>query len=910
MCVFSGDEVNLSIFYILKLNCSKNYKNNSRGSSTVLALIMSFVGLISLTTVGTAISHMWNIQKRTVEFVRVRQALDSSLDYTILAIKQNWCMTPKWTKEISEPCDLQNNFNLQRLMLSDTTLKFIEMSGMATPSPVSKTRLKKIGPIEVSLADIQSAHPLFKVLVETQKLGARSISFTVERVDEILSPSRGREMPIKITIELNAEIGVFLGRDKIESLIYFFPRELGTNALILANDLYLDANSHEEMSSKGDSRIRMDNTKAVSGGLRFDSPVFINNNLYIPDSENRKFANVTFADKVILGGGYVYKKDGAEYRPFTPNSAGGTGSQFNSEITNFGGFLRGVELDPGYDEGLRVLADIRSENPDLSFFNLCKERQQAKSDLTFTRNSQAWIKVIQVSSNTVKGRINLGKVNQFLPQLITPTYESTSPHFSFSDKSNVGDPVMRVWINLINYGASGDSVSMAGEISRAGEFRVIHQKSATTGAPEENFYIKVKTSPFVKDSNVQDNAINFEIEYENLDGLPLGIKGPSSDGLVSRAVIEVKFEAFDLAYANGVSTRSFADSRNPSTFNEQKLYPSDTAHYFLKKQKQSGITFVKPDSGIIQLNNNSIDSDYFSCAERDTTKCNDLGFVNFEKQYREYKTNTTIPNEGNIDCKNSTYSHLACEMDLVKIDILCNGAPPNAEEDLDSFEAATWDTSFTPYTVHAWSFAGLGNKTVATQKNDTEGYYDGVSEITTQKSTTNAKFLIHSLVEHCVVKATANFVTGFFNCKKFTIEERNHPLRIIATVITNKIIIHPSAIEKGIYWSSIYNVNSIQELRDTNILKEGGYTSDQSTTFNADSVDCDDPDQPLWAPYPSLLVARKIYSCNPVFLRAKADPFTWTNVDPDCGPLEGTGVTACKKKINRWQNKEIYRRVE
>lgn len=231
---------------------------------------------------------------------------------------------------------------------------------------------------------------------------------------------------------------------------------------------------------------------------------------------------------------------------------------------------------------------------------------------------------------------------------------------------------------------------------------------------------------------------------------------------------------------------------------------------------------------------------------------------------------------------------------------------------MDSFDAASWDTSFAPYTIHAWSFAGLGNWT---PMKDTEGYYNGTAEIVTKKqeminTPSSAKFHIHSLVKHCVIKSSADFVAGFFNCEKFTIEERTRPLRIIGTVITNKLIIHPSAISKGIYWSGIYNVNSIQELRDVNILKEGGFTADNTGTFAANTVNCDDPDQPLWAPYPSLLVARKLYSCNPVSLRAKADPFTWTTVDPDCGPLEGTGITACKKRVTRWQNKEIYRRVE
>lgn len=901
---FSGDdEVNHYVFkkpFIF----FKQSLDNRRGSSTALALIMAFVGLISLTTVGTAISHMWNIQKKTVEFVRIRQALDSSLDYTVLAIKQNWCMTSKWTKEISEPCNLKNDYNLQRLMLSDTTLKFIEMSGMPTPEPVSKTRLKKIGPVVVTLADIQSGHPLFKVLVEAQKLGATSISFTVERVDEILSPSRGREIPIKISVEVNAGIGVFLGRDKIESLIYFFPRELGTNALILANDLYLDASTHDEMTSNGDSRIRMDTAKATSGGLRFDSPVFVNNNLYLPNAENRKISNVTFADKVILGGGYVYQKVGSSYEAFSPNSAGGFGDQFNSEMKNFGGLLRGVELDPEYDQGLRVLSGIRNENPDMSFFNLCKARQQAKSDLTFTRESQSWIKVESIGTNLVKGAINLGKINQFIPQQIDAKYESTSSDFSFKEKSNAGDPVMRVWVNLLNYGDSGESVNLTGEISRSGQFTIVHQKSNEDGAAEKDFYIKIQTESFSLGDNVQDNAVKFNVEYGNLDGLKLGLNAPTAEGIVNRAVIELKFEPFDLGYANGVSTRSFSDNRNPTNFNEQKNEPSDTAHYLLKKQKQVSLSFIKPNTGSIQLNKNSTDEQYFSCSERSTTGCQNLGYINFEKQVREYATGTTIDDEPpTTSCSASAFSHIACEMDLVRIDFLCNGAPPNPEDDLDSFDATSWETSFAPYSKHAWSFAGLGSPT-----NDTEGYYDGTANIETTK--TNASFKIHSLVKHCLVKSTANFVTGFFNCEKFTIEERSQPLRIIATVITNKLVIHPSAITNGIYWSSIYNVNSIQELRDSKILKEGGMTADQSGTYTADSVNCDDPEQPLWAPYPSLLVARKLYACNPVILRAKADPFTWTSVDPDCGPLEGTGITACKKHVTRWQNKEIYRRVE
>ena len=140
-------------------------------------------------------------------------------------------------------------------------------------------------------------------------------------------------------------------------------------------------------------------------------------------------------------------------------------------------------------------------------------------------------------------------------------------------------------------------------------------------------------------------------------------------------------------------------------------------------------------------------------------------------------------------------------------------------------------------------------------------------------------------------------MTGFFACDKLTIESRTLPLRIIGTFIVGKISIHPNAYAAGIVWSSIYHPQAVFELRRMSILQPlpGGPIGENCNSFGANN-----PNSPIWHPIPSVQYYSNRESCNVISLRAQADPFRWTSVDPDCGLIAGNTNTVCKHKINRF----------
>jgi hypothetical protein len=211
-----------------------------------------------------------------------------------------------------------------------------------------------------------------------------------------------------------------------------------------------------------------------------------------------------------------------------------------------------------------------------------------------------------------------------------------------------------------------------------------------------------------------------------------------------------------------------------------------------------------------------------------------------------------------------------------------------------AFGLADWDVSFANVARSSWSFVDYGVAPPITIELDASN-----------STPTTASFQVHSIATTCVIKASATFVTGFFNCDRLVIEERTTPLRIIGAMIlsgrgagaTNPLNIHPLAYAKGIHWSSIYQPNAIIELQTNGILKPT--TSTPCATI---------PDDPIWHPHPSINKLSATFKCSPMSLRFGKDPFTWTMVDPDCGGTPSAPSNSCKKRAMRFILRELNRR--
>jgi hypothetical protein len=242
----------------------------------------------------------------------------------------------------------------------------------------------------------------------------------------------------------------------------------------------------------------------------------------------------------------------------------------------------------------------------------------------------------------------------------------------------------------------------------------------------------------------------------------------------------------------------------------------------------------------------------------------------------------------------------------------------NAQGSQLAFPPVDWGHSFAANAAKSWHFASNNptpGGTINLNVSNSSGLPGG-----------NSVFMVRSIADNCIVESSARVVSGFFGCKQFTINDRAQPLQVIGTVITQKLDIHPNALKSGINWSSIYYPNSTRILRQLQILSPAkppavsiqltGAAGPSFLVANNVVVaapignTCDDlapANSPLWHPYPSLVESAKSLRCNPSALRAYADPFTWTQVDPDCGLISGAAGTQCKKQRKMFIQKEINR---
>lgn len=210
-----------------------------------------------------------------------------------------------------------------------------------------------------------------------------------------------------------------------------------------------------------------------------------------------------------------------------------------------------------------------------------------------------------------------------------------------------------------------------------------------------------------------------------------------------------------------------------------------------------------------------------------------------------------------------------------------------------AFGGAGWSQDFSGQTRHSWNFAsGSASTTYSDPLLTTYTFDVNNSSIQSQ----NVKFQVRSIVGNCIVAPTAELVTGFFACDSMEIQQRTTPLRIIGSFIVGHLKVHPSAYQYGVRWSSIYHPQAVYELRAAGVLK------------TISGAACSTPTSPVWHPIPSFQEVSDRYACGVHSLRAQADPFQWTAVDPDCGLATSTASNnTCKNRMIRFYAVELSR---
>jgi hypothetical protein len=361
----------------------------------------------------------------------------------------------------SDQCNLVHTGSVERLIMSNDQVNFIlNLIAMGTNvGPVDKANipLKSISRY-IRIDNATTSHPLFSVLQNLKSVTDETtgkivkvdgVSVTLTRDESGYLPRAGREVYLKATLGLKTSKGasevITVGSTPltVTSQIVIYPREVGSFALLVPKDLHLDKTYNAGMAT-GDVALHMFGSKSEVGGgqgLVFLSPVFVNQDIYLPPdtgsgskSASGNYAAVTFADRVYLGNGWVKNSNGGQ---FVPRSSGGLSDRYWSDLTTFGGFLRGIENDGGLDKGLQVFGKVVSgSKPDAGLMSKCIERSQNMSSATYLYKSQLATNLRSNSKNNPKYRLFLDKGNKFSYQGDVP--QPTTTNFGSGTVSRKG----------------------------------------------------------------------------------------------------------------------------------------------------------------------------------------------------------------------------------------------------------------------------------------------------------------------------------------------------------------------------------------------------------------------------------------------------------------------------------------
>lgn len=824
---------------------------SEKGSAILLIMVMiGVIGVFSMTVVDliTTSRHHTAVSKN---YVNYQNALNSMLDYSLYAVKQRWCLTPEFTQD-SVNCDFSHPRNTERLVLTDKAVAAVAEFVRLSPSPpagwASPFRIRQID-VTVPIASITNIHPLFTVIQGIRNSQAiTDVRFRIRRVDSKHWPHRGRESFIRVDAELSGPTMLLRGLNTIRAhaMVVVFPRELGMFSLVVPGDLRLDLTSSN--SAQGNANIAMFASRAAAGEtLRFESPVFVNRDIVLPAASPTNFGGATFVAQAILGGGSPGGRILRGADPMQPPSLGDEADRFYDQINEFGGFLQGIDIDGFPDEGLLKFAGLASVTaPTLDETRECIELSEVKSALWQTSRSRLVARnngVNATTGMTIGFDLGLSQKNLFIPQKMT--FGSGVAH----TPGAFANPQPRL-----------SPAPVPGAPYRPVVYVLLDFDAHTVGATS---YPAKSARGFIAlggtfRMRLPDPAGGANRPFLEVRALPVNFGTGAQPN-------QVRLE-FAVTGGNAASVPPFNVTIRPmdvgmfSGHNRRQIDPpiaNDTTggHNDLRAlvgrvtTAATGLTLVTPALGAGW--SHSAPATFDPTIVLGTMD----GLPNLTKDYRAVMTE--------------------CESDR--------------SDRGQAFGVADWATaSFTEGTRVSWNFADPTPSWSATYPNPADTFLID--------DTNHLDFHIKSIRRTCSVSSTALFVAGFLGCDEFVIQARATPLTIVGTVIAARTDIHPSAISAGITWRSIYHPQSVLDLRERGILRP----------FDETSLCNNIPAEPVWHPQPSMANLVGQFTCNPISLRRRADPFTWTTVDPDCGTAGGRFME-CKNRPRRFLVREIYR---
>lgn len=869
-----------------------NRSRRDRGSAILQAL-----GAITVLSAGlyftiTLLIDQKNTVVKVASVLNVKYALHSLLDYTIYGIRQRYCFSNTFSQDTT--CNLTHPASSERVMMSNDQASFLQamiasgiVTGIADPSAVQLNSFERT----VAFDKITSSHPLFPILQHVRSPEIQGIYVKVERVRDPKIPISGSEVYLKITAQLTGPGGAHPLQVQntvlsVTSFLSVYARELGSFALVLPKDLWMDRHFDDASAlDTGDVLLhRFDSRSQLKGGpgLVFLSPVYVNQNVHLPsvpaaDGGHQGFAKgyaaVTFADRLYLGNGWIY--EGKE--PYAPARPGGIGERLWTDNLLFGGFLQGIENDGALDQGLQVLAGITpsAAASDYAAMQACIARTQKRSDRPAISSSALYANVISSSATSAKLTFGLTEQNSFTPQ-----------------KNSI--PA----IDLAQWGTGKASLIPAAGTTTPVNIDAVFNLKIDIGGRKISAQMPISTTLSLKpqvgsdsyklalQQDVADMAAKASATTATVGGVTTP-KTPAQVAADKAALVDAQAALSDYTKKSTVDLPAMDISVLPHVNSASNLAEPHLVDINIAFKNPASFIDKNGDLAAPSVFFSAYDPTYFDGSPVDSSSINlNLGgYLNFSLNSAKNgfvtpdglaKTPSGLPPSPNTPQDDTDYAYIDQQCTIMR------GAAST-----QAFGGAGWDSDFSAQARHSWNFAGDGTIYPSPPGPpdpliDTL-VFDGTNAV---RSAMNASFQVRSIVGTCDIKASADFVTGFLTCRRLQIEARTTPLRIIGTIIAAELNIDPSAYVAGITWGSIYHPQSTLELRAAGVLRSQSGAS------------CDAPANPSWNPVPSIQEAADRFSCNAISLRAKANPFQWTTVDPDCGLLSPTATnTSCKHHI-------------
>lgn len=967
-------------------------QRNQRGSAILYALLVTVFMTFAFYGVSTLVMDQNRETKSNEHIMKSHLALHSMIDYTLLGLKKRWCFTDQWMPETPSACSLAHPAAAERIVMGDDAARVI--AGMVTSkqlkapvgNPIQLESIEKT----ISVKNFSATHPIYSIVQAISKVGVvSSIRIGIYRDHRASLPQQGREVYLKIVTSLLDSTGkvITIGSSRLQATSYLgvYPRELSGFALILPNNLYLDRKTSAGLG-KGDNFFQMFDSRASAlsmPGISFDSPVFVNGDVVVPPRGPEKgdtvYTPVSFNDRIVLGSGRIKQQNDVLYKTRTQ---GADGDQLWVQAREFGGFVKGVDVDGVSDAGLDALAGIgvSPSSPNLDTVNKCIERNKRLADLNTTQDTQLYGRnVATVLPNQFKYQLFLSQGNRFNRQKmkIEPgNYDPNHWKDGTPYASDDGRAIVKVKANI-------DGRWVESEITDDGGFLELKPKVNLT-----NYINTLKKS-------LDDAKDKLDDAEKAKDEADKALNGPPNPALLAQLSTAEKDLKNEMAKPTPTPTPSPSPSPSPSPTVTPSPSPSpepspspspsptvtpspspvptatvspspsptvDPTEYYDQAKVDALKTKINNLKGQISTQQNKLDkalkdiddsTKAIASIEKELNEANanknlqpviriDIEKTRGNPSYRDFILSLTYPGALRNDdgsMMDMNFKVLAYDVSYYRgspmwwegaktrefnlsgqIKLGWSGTTPvidtmfydnnnkprpwpgtidNDDTDWDAvcassaadfstaFEGADWNISFLSSVRQSWDFTGSQNEVFLWNKYNAD------------KAAGTAVFLVKSIAKECRVESTADFVAGFYTCDHLIIEPRNRPLRIIGTIIAVKMTIDPSVYQYGLRWSSIFSPMSVYELREAGILRST-YTD----------IPCEKVDFPLWHPYPSQIDLANSYTCNPISLRAKADPFTWTSVDPDCGVINaGTPAvaTTCKNRLLNFNVIEISR---